>query len=71
MTDDSSKASLIFAKNKSAIVQVKSPTAEGSGVLIRANGLVVTNFHVIEGAAVDRADVTDATCLVEATGSAQ
>jgi TPR repeat protein len=50
MADDSNKAPLVFAKNKSAIVRIKSPTSEGSGVLVRANGLVVTNFHVIESA---------------------
>jgi TPR repeat protein len=50
MADDSNKAPLVFAKNKSAIVRIKSPASEGSGVLVRANGLVVTNFHVIESA---------------------
>lgn len=40
----------VYAQNVNAIVAVNTNTGSGSGFVISADGYVVTNYHVIEGA---------------------
>src|SRR6185312_3806566 len=46
----------LFKKASVSVVTIATPTAFGSGVLVEASGVIVTNFHVIRGA--ERATVT-------------
>lgn len=45
-----SSAPEIFRKASPSLVTISTPTAFGSGVLIDATGIIVTNLHVIRGA---------------------
>jgi putative serine protease PepD len=55
--DRSSLASIAAAVAPTVVV-IRTPTGEGSGVIIDANGLIVTNNHVVSGAQGNTVSVT-------------
>jgi S1-C subfamily serine protease len=42
----------LVAQARASVVQIETESAQGSGVIISANGLILTNDHVVHGASV-------------------
>jgi putative serine protease PepD len=47
---DQSSVAGVVAEVQPSIVDIKTDSAEGSGIIISANGFIVTNNHVVDGA---------------------
>src|SRR3954465_14185367 len=39
----------VFTKSSAAVVTIRTPTGQGSGVVIDPAGVIVTNLHTIKG----------------------
>ena len=63
-------ASEVFARTNKALVTIRTPSSQGSGVLVDSSGVIVTNLHVLNGetsAAVKVAngDVYDSVAVID------
>ncbi|GAA1796912.1 PDZ domain-containing protein [Planosporangium flavigriseum] len=57
-TVDRTSVAAVAAKVQPVVVDISTPTGEGSGVVISADGNIVTNNHVVEGVGQTPLDVT-------------
>jgi len=58
-TGTSLDAATLFKRCSPSVVTIETPEALGSGVIIDAGGLIVTNLHVIRGASEARISLAD------------